>query len=237
MTDFVFEKGESITTGSAGEHDFVFAGGESVTDTGESSAVFEAGTGLGGFALVYNDTNVGYWSTNESHQEFFEPIGSPATQIDAQGLLDEGVPTTGGGYHLTVFAHYSETSGTFAVGGVIWEENQTDSGDYRIVYGGFANHDGTLVAFEGSSSGDDVGTSGGDRVHDGDISSRGNGDATLFRVDGSFTSNISVSTGEGADIVIAGPSERVFTGSTSVDVDIVGNQTANAYKEPAPETR
>jgi len=47
-SDYVFEQGEPIDVGTAGDHDFVFGSGESVTDRGVSDFVFESGTGIGG---------------------------------------------------------------------------------------------------------------------------------------------------------------------------------------------
>jgi hypothetical protein len=225
MADFVFEEGEAVRTGAAGDHDFVFASGESVTDTGESSTVFEAGTGLGGFALIYNGTDVGYYESDGSHQDFFAvDKPSPSDEPDARGLAPPIAPDDEN-YHHTVLAHYSNEEGTFAVGGLIWEEaNSNSEPDYSLRYGDFLNHDGSTVAFEGSSSSDDVQSDGSDRLHAGDLGTKEHGDAAMFKADGSFTSTISASTSAGtATIVIAGPNDKIFTGSSSVSVDIVGN--------------
>lgn len=50
MTDssFVFEEGDPIEVGSHGDHDFVYHEGNPVLDGGQSTLVFEAGTGIGG---------------------------------------------------------------------------------------------------------------------------------------------------------------------------------------------
>lgn len=227
-SNYVFEEGDPIDVGAHGEDAYLYEGGTPVRNSGDSEFVFQSGTGLGAaFALVYNGTDIGYYETNESHQDFFEPVGTPSGELDAQGLLDAGVPPTDGNYHLTVFAHYSTTEETFGVGGLIWEENQTDSEPgYSITYGEFDNNDGALVAFEGSSASDDIQRSNGDVIHAGNIGSRGNGDATLFRVDGSFTSDISVTTDSSsptATIYLSGPNEEIYTGKTSISLDISGN--------------
>jgi len=48
MTDFVFEQGDKIQTGTHGDTEYVFAGGDPVPNTGGSDFVFESGVGIGG---------------------------------------------------------------------------------------------------------------------------------------------------------------------------------------------
>lgn len=222
----LFEKGEAIETGTEGENAIAFDRGEPVRDNGESPFVFEGGVGIGGeFALIYNGTNVGFFETSGSHQDFFDPRNRTSGKPDANGLYDAGVATDNEQYNLDIFAHFSQQEGTFAVGGLLWEKFEDTGADYTVRYGDFAVHDGSLVAFEGSSSGDDIKTDGDDRLHDGFVGARANGDAAAFKADGSFTSTISY-TGDASsllEIVVVGPDDRLFTGSTSVDVDIVGN--------------
>lgn len=45
---YIFDRGEEIQIGSQGEHDVLYADGDPVPDTGQSTLVFEEGTGLGG---------------------------------------------------------------------------------------------------------------------------------------------------------------------------------------------
>jgi hypothetical protein len=47
-SDFVYEEGEPIDVGTHGDHDFLYHEGDPVNDSGQSSLVFEGGTGLGG---------------------------------------------------------------------------------------------------------------------------------------------------------------------------------------------
>ena len=47
-SDLVFEQGEAIDVGSHGDDDLLYHDGDPVPNTGASSLVFEAGTGLGG---------------------------------------------------------------------------------------------------------------------------------------------------------------------------------------------
>lgn len=57
-TGLVFEEGQGIDTGAHGQHDFVYDRGDPVADTGDSSKVFEEGTGIGFFntqTLVEDD--------------------------------------------------------------------------------------------------------------------------------------------------------------------------------------
>jgi len=59
-SDYIFESGEAIDVGSHGETDYVFASGEPVANSGDSSFVFESGTGLGGLSgitVVFRDSN------------------------------------------------------------------------------------------------------------------------------------------------------------------------------------
>lgn len=54
QSDFVYDSGTPIDIGSHGEHDYVFHSGEPVVDTGESTLVYESGTGMGGGGtLIY----------------------------------------------------------------------------------------------------------------------------------------------------------------------------------------
>lgn len=46
--DFVFEEGEAVDIGAAGQHDFEFVEGESLTDNDKSTLAFVEGTGIGG---------------------------------------------------------------------------------------------------------------------------------------------------------------------------------------------
>ena len=46
-SDFVYEKGDPVSTGRHGEHDFLYIKGEPVPDEGVSDLVFEGGTGIG----------------------------------------------------------------------------------------------------------------------------------------------------------------------------------------------
>lgn len=47
-SSFVYEKGDPIQVGSHGDHSYVYHSGDPVTDSGESSFVYESGTGIGG---------------------------------------------------------------------------------------------------------------------------------------------------------------------------------------------
>lgn len=49
---YVFESGDPIFTGSHGSHDYVYHSGDPVPDYGQSSLVFESGTGLGGLTIT-----------------------------------------------------------------------------------------------------------------------------------------------------------------------------------------
>ena len=46
-SDFVYEKGDPVSTGRHGEHDFLYIKGEPVPDEGVSDLIFEGGTGIG----------------------------------------------------------------------------------------------------------------------------------------------------------------------------------------------
>ncbi len=48
-----FQEGEPIEVGSHGQHDYVFEEGVEVVDAGESTLVFESGTGIGGANQPY----------------------------------------------------------------------------------------------------------------------------------------------------------------------------------------
>lgn len=74
MTDFVFDQGEAVQTGAAGEHDYEFAGSEHVVDAGKSGVVFVSGTGIGGGTFVVDGILVGAFETNETAEEFYNNI-------------------------------------------------------------------------------------------------------------------------------------------------------------------
>lgn len=85
---FVFESGDPIDVGSAGENDFVLAGGEQVTDGGVSKTVFEAGTGLGtdagGFPITFEEDSLeSAWFGNRSQFSHVSGVsGTPqGTQV------------------------------------------------------------------------------------------------------------------------------------------------------------
>lgn len=128
---FVFEEGEQISVGSPGDHDFVLAAGEQVTDTGESSVVFEAGTGLGAQGVIANGTQVGYYETNESMADF---MGLTNDSWGYQGVLDAGVvDNVGAGNEHYCFIHHDTESDIWGVGYVT---NQDTSVIYTFVDGG-----------------------------------------------------------------------------------------------------
>lgn len=52
QSSYVFESGEAIEVGSHGQHDYVFSGGSPVSDTGQSTLVFESGSGLGAGDII-----------------------------------------------------------------------------------------------------------------------------------------------------------------------------------------
>lgn len=79
---YVFESGEEVITGDAGEHDYTFVSGTPLTDRGGSTLVFESGTGIGGageVTLIKNGTAVGsveyIVDTSRTASEFYNYAG------------------------------------------------------------------------------------------------------------------------------------------------------------------
>jgi hypothetical protein len=52
-SDFVYESGEAIDTGSHGDTEFVYNSGTPVPNTGASELVYESGVGLGGGSVLF----------------------------------------------------------------------------------------------------------------------------------------------------------------------------------------
>lgn len=133
---FVFEEGEEISVGSPGEHDFVLAAGEQVTDTGESSVVFEAGTGLGAQGVIANGTQVGFYESNESFTDFIN-YDDNSPNFGYLGVRDAGIapnaPTSGGSHFC--FIHHDTLNDIWGVGYITNEDTAViytfvDGGDF-----------------------------------------------------------------------------------------------------------
>lgn len=92
-SDFVFDQGDPVTVGAAGQHDLAFAGGDSVTDEGESTLVFEEGTGLGGkFAGIFARAIVQNSESGvDPHTTAINGENIDATRVQLVEGLDEGV--------------------------------------------------------------------------------------------------------------------------------------------------
>ncbi|AGM11229.1 hypothetical protein M197_gp64 [Haloarcula hispanica tailed virus 2] len=141
MPGFVYEEGEAIVTGQAGQHDFVFSEGEHVTDTGISELVFEEGTGIGGSIItVYVDgdasANGGFGTITDdlaTRGYVFEEYSSSSVTLtealnDSDGTVlwyvsaDEADALTSG--ELSALSDWWSNTGTAA--GVFGEDGPDD---------------------------------------------------------------------------------------------------------------
>lgn len=107
-SDFIYESGDPVVVGAHGEHDYVYASGEPVSDTGQSSVVFESGTGLGGkYEIVRPDG-----STHIYAHDSRDLTGS--SWYDYTNSRCEGVPANEGWLidQVTTLFIYEESDGT-----------------------------------------------------------------------------------------------------------------------------
>lgn len=88
---FVYDNGDPIQTGTAGDHDYVYADGAQVTDLGLSDTTFEDGTGLGGGNIIVEGQTIEPWETAQSASAFYNYEGDGGDELDATGLKDLGV--------------------------------------------------------------------------------------------------------------------------------------------------
>jgi len=58
-SDYVFQSGEPIELGQAGDHAYEFVSGSPLVDSGASEFVFVSGTGIGSSATVIDDLERG----------------------------------------------------------------------------------------------------------------------------------------------------------------------------------
>lgn len=154
-SDYVFIDGVPIDVGEHGEHDYLFHSGEPVTDRGESSFVFESGTGVGGQNLV------GWWKMDdgsgpledeegrndgvENGNPTYGVSGTDGTAVDLDGSGDwfdlKSADYDLGDFSLTIWV-YPRDTGT-AINQITefsnelrMEINVTNSGDmeFRLVF-------------------------------------------------------------------------------------------------------
>lgn len=179
---FVFEEGEPISVGSAGEHDFVLAAGEQVTDTGESSVVFEAGTGLGAQGVIANGTQVGYYESNETWGSFAAGNLSGGGW-GYTGARDAGIcpnaPTSGG--NAFCFVYHNTQDDIWSVGYIT---NEDTSQIYTFVDGGdFFNSPSDPDVFqEDEAGGANFGVDGNGDPTGELITGAGEGDAVAYSI-------------------------------------------------------
>jgi len=149
-SDFVFEEGEGIDVGTHGDHDYVFADGEPVPDTGQSTIVFEDGTGIGGnvwnlneyggldatldTSIIDVEARISY--TNGSTGDFAaiwrdSPIdisnGFDVTFVDVQS--DKGLSDDNKGVGLSS----SVTSGSPGTNRVSFTVEETETGENQVM--------------------------------------------------------------------------------------------------------
>lgn len=110
-SEFVFEEGDPIFVGSHGDHDFVFANGAPVSDTGESTFVFEAGTGLSAELLVFDSFEDGDLSEYKGFASdggtSFAATKSGPKPIDGDWILrSDGAPFNDGIFSRSGLAEY-----------------------------------------------------------------------------------------------------------------------------------
>lgn len=104
---FVFEEGEAVQVGAAGEHDLVFHEGTPVPDTGVSTLVFEQGTGLGG-SLQYE--------INGGGLQAMEPIATAETHAEFYGYSNVSATHGYDEYNtVTLFVHENTQNGSLAI--------------------------------------------------------------------------------------------------------------------------
>lgn len=106
-SDFVFEAGVPVQVGSHGDHSFVFAGGDPVEDTGDSTLVFEAGTGF---------THRLQFEVNGGGVQSLGPVKDSQTVEDWYGLNDTESNAGDHGYWeddvLTVLVYENTSDGS-----------------------------------------------------------------------------------------------------------------------------
>jgi len=119
---FLFESGEAVSVGNHGDTDYVFAGGEPVPNSGESDFVFESGIGLGGGPVVIGGTNVGFFETSETWDNFWNYTNNE-DEANANGLQAFGIDDNRSEHTAYVFVVYSSAEDAFAL--CIWTFEDT----------------------------------------------------------------------------------------------------------------
>lgn len=146
-SEFVFESGEAVQVGSAGEHGYEFVSGEPLVDSGKSDLVFVSGTGIGGvgFSVTISD-NSGEVSGNlpvieraKTVEDFYGyQTGDPSSSAGGEA----GTEYAQDGY-LSFMVYRNTNSGATSLV-VVYDEHDgsypgTDGDAFDVSYDGFAS--------------------------------------------------------------------------------------------------
>jgi len=126
-SDFVYEEGSDINVGTHGDHDLLYHEGDPVPDTGDSTLVYEEGTGLGGGkVLVYRQACGDTWDATDFAADVEARLGlKTIVGRDSDG---DRIGDFSGLQHIVVFSGEQDTGVSYTSDDLDVVESVHDAG-------------------------------------------------------------------------------------------------------------